>query len=359
MKKTLKTLGVLIFGVALTLVSCREEESVFIEGPQEETLAANSNIAILLQNTVTKDGSDDNIIDNASCISIQLPVTVIVDGIEIIVDSPDDFETIEDIYDEFDDDEDVLDIIFPVTIILSDFTELVINDLDELEDFADDCEGENEFDDDIECADIKYPITASVFNTNNEVIDTITFNNDQELYEFVDELDEDDVVQVNFPITVILFDGTEVQTSNLDELEDILEDARDDCDEDDDNDFDDDDCDECTTEQVSEILTGCSDWRVADFERNDQELVDQYSGYTFNFASDGTLTADSGSESFSGTWEANGSGNNLTFTINIPNLTDFNATWRLDELERDGSEGTIDLSFGDDELTFEGTCSGN
>jgi hypothetical protein len=359
MKNTLKRLGVLIFGVALTLVSCREEESVFIEGPQEETLAANSNIANLLQNTATKDGSDDNIIDNASCISIQLPVTVIVDGIEIIVDSPEDFETIEDIYDEFDDDEDILDIIFPVTIILSDFTELVINNLEELEDLADDCEGENEFDDDIECADIKYPVTASVFNTNNEVIETLTFSNDQELYEFVDELDEDDVVQVNFPITVILFDGTEVQTSNLDELEDILEDARDDCDEDDDNDFDDDDCEECTTEQVSQILTGCSDWRVADFERNDQELVDQYSGYTFNFTSDGTLTADSGTESFSGTWETSGTGNSLTFTINIPNLPDFNASWRLDEIEQGNNEGEIELSMGDDELTFESNCSGS
>ena len=84
-----------------------------------------------------------------------------------------------------------MEIIFPITIVLSDFTELVINDLDELEDFADDCEGENEFDDDIECADIKYPVTASVFNSNNEVIDTITFNNDQDLYEFVDDLDED------------------------------------------------------------------------------------------------------------------------------------------------------------------------
>ena len=359
MKNKLKQLNLFLLALILTLGSCREEESVFIEGPEEETLAANSNIASLLQNTATKDGSDDNIIDNASCISIELPVSVVVNDLEIIVDSPEDFETIEDIFDEFDDDDDILEIIFPITIILSDFTELVINNLDELEDFADDCEGENEFDDDIECADIKYPVTASVFNSNNEVIDTITFNNDQDLYEFVDDLDEDDVVQINFPVTVILFDGTEVQTSNLDELEDILEDAKDDCDEDDDNDFDDDDCDECTSEQVSQILTGCSDWRVDDFERNDQDLEDQYSGYTFNFASDGTLTADSGTESFSGTWETSGAGNSLIFTINIPNLADFNASWRLDEIEQDSDEGEIELSMGDDELSFESNCSGS
>lgn len=358
MKKTLKQLSLFTLALTMTLISCREEESVFIEGPEEESLEANSNIASLLQNTTAKDGSDDNIIDNASCISIELPVSVIVNNLEIIVDSPEDFQTIENIFDEFDDDNDVLEIIFPITIVLSDFTELVINNLDELEDFADGCEGENEFDDDIECADIKYPVTASVFNSNNEVIDTLTFNNDQDLYEFIDDLDEDDVVRVNFPITVILFDGTEVQASNLDELEDILDNAKDDCDEDDDNDFNDDDCDNCTTDQLSEVLVGCTDWSVDKLERNDEDLEDLYTGYRFNFANDGTLTADSSSETFSGTWETNGSGNNIAVVINIPNLSDFNATWNLHEIEQDASESDVDLRMGDNRLRFESNCSG-
>lgn len=358
MKNTLKQLSLVLLALTISLVSCREEESIFIEGPQDETLAANSNIAGLLQNTATKDGSDDNIIDNASCISIELPVSVIVNDLEIIVDSPEDFETIEDVFDEFDDDDDVLEIIFPINIVLSDFTELIINNLDELEDFADDCEGENEFDDDIECADIKYPVTASVFNSNNEVIDTITLNNDQDLYEFVDDLDDDDVVRVNFPVTVILFDGTQVQASNLDELEDILDNAKDDCDEDDDNDFNDDDCDNCTTNQLSEVLVGCTNWSVDKLERNDEDLEDLYTGYRFNFTNDGTLTAESSSESFSGTWEINGSGNNIAVIINIPNLSDFNATWNLHEIELDGSESDFDLRMGDDDrLRFESNCT--
>ncbi|WP_435622837.1 hypothetical protein [Flagellimonas sp.] len=359
MKNTMKALSFLLVILTLSLGSCREEESVFIEGPQEETLAANSNVANLLRNTASKDGSDDNIIDNASCISIQLPVTVVVDGVEIIVDSTEDLEVIEDIFDEFDDDEDILEILFPITIILSDFTELVINNVDELEDFTDDCDGENEFDDDIECADIKYPVTASVFNTNNEVIDTITFNNDQELYVFIDDLDEDDIVQVNFPVTVILFDGTEVEATNLDELEDILEDAEDDCDEDDDNDFDDDDCDNCTTEQLSDVLTSCSDWSVDELERNDQDLDEQFEAYRFNFAGDGTLTAETDSESFSGTWETSGSGNDITVVIDIPDLSDFNASWNLHEIEQEVGESEVELRMGDDELSFESDCSGN
>ena len=359
MKSPFINLSLLILGLSLLLTSCREEESVLIEGPQEETLKANSNVANLLQNTTSNDGSDDNIIDNASCISIELPVTVQIDGLEIVVDDPNDFQTIEDIFDEFDDDDDVLDIIFPITIVLNDFTEVVITGMDSLEVFTDDCNGENEYDDDIECADIKYPVTASLFNSNNEVIDTITFSNDQELYEFIDDLDENDIVNINFPIAIILFDGTEAQASNLQMLETILEDARDDCDEDDDNDYNDDDCDNCTTDQLSDVLVACSDWGVDKLERNDQDLEDLYLAYQFNFANDGTLTAESDTDMFSGTWETDGSGNNISVIINIPNLSDFNATWNLHEIDQNASESDVDLRMGDDRLRFRTTCNNN
>ncbi|WP_190809843.1 hypothetical protein [Flagellimonas sp. S3867] len=351
--KRLMLLGLL--ALFLLVASCREEESVLIEGPQEDTLKSNSTVAGLLQNTATKDGSHDNIIDNASCISVQFPVTVTANGIEIIVDSDADLDDIEDVFDEFDDDDDILEIAFPITITLADFSEVVIANADEFESFVDDCVGENEFDDDIECADIKYPVTASVFNSSNEIIDTITISNDETLYKFIDDLDEDDVVSVNFPITVILFDGTEVQALDLDALENILEDARDDCDEDDDNDFNDDDCDNCTTNQLSDALTGCSDWNVDKLERNDQDLEDQYTAYVFNFMTDGTLSAVSNTDSFAGTWEASGSGNTIAVIINIPNLSDFNATWNLHEIK----QGDVDFRLGDDRLRFRSDCTSN
>ena len=158
MKKTLKLLSALMIGLALLNTSCRSEENELVESPENETLEANSNVANLLQRTAQNDGSDDNIIDNASCLDIELPVTVIVDGLEITVNTEADLDLIEDIFDEFDDDEDILEILFPITIVLADFTEVTINSFDELEELAEDCAGENEDDDDIECADIQYPI---------------------------------------------------------------------------------------------------------------------------------------------------------------------------------------------------------
>ncbi|QBA64759.1 hypothetical protein [Muriicola soli] len=356
--KHLMKISILILIWSLVITSCRKEESEFIQGPQEQALKANSAVANLLQRTAMKDGSDDNIVDQANCISLEFPFTVVVNGMELTVNSEEDLDTVEDILDEFDDDDDTIEIEFPITIILNDFSEVLINSLDVFEDYLDDCEGENEYDDDIECIDIAYPITVTIFDTNNEIIDTITINNDRELYFFIDELDDDKIVNVEFPITLILSDGTEISVSNLEQLEDVIDEAEDDCDEDDDYDYNDDDCDTCTSEQLSAFVTGCDNWYVKDFERNDMDLDEQYEGYTFTFLNDGTLTANTSTESFPGTWSASGSANAITVTINIPDLPDFNDEWLLHELDQDGDEREVDLRLpNDDELEFRSSCN--
>lgn len=356
MKNQIKNLAFLIL-VTLISFSCRTEEVESINAPEEEVLQANSQVATLMQRTATNDGSSDNIIDGANCFNVQFPVTVIVNGEEIIVNSEDDLDTIEDIFDEFEDDDDTLVINFPITIILADFTEVIINGYSELEDFADDCNGENEFDDDIECIDFQYPITANVFNSNNELIETITITNDNQLYDFIDDIDENDIITINFPITVILFDGTAQTINNLSELQIVIQNAENDCDEDDDNDYNDDDCNNCTTTDLTDILTGCSDWTIDKLERNDNNLEDNYVGYTFNFASDGTLMVDTGSSMYPGTWSANGTGNNITVVIDIPALPDCNANWILHEIDQDPGETDVDLRLGDDRLRYESDCA--
>ena len=357
MKKPLKFLSLLFFAMTLLVVSCREEESQLIEANPDEVLKSNSTVASLLMRTAMNDGSEDNILYNANCFSFELPITINVNGLEVMVDTQMDLQIVEEIFDEFDDDDDSVEFFFPITIVLADFSEIAINNFSELDDLADDCAGENMFDDDLECADIKYPVTLSVFNTNNEIIDTITLDSDRELYFFVDELDDDDIVNVNFPVTIILYNGTEIEVNNLDQLEEILEDVEDDCDEDDDYDYNDDDCDSCTTDQIVEYLTGCDNWYVKDMERNDIDLEEQYVGYTFSFSSDGGLEAINGTNTYTGTWTNSGSGNNIQMTIDIPDLPDFNLDWFVHELEDEGGEKKIDLRLGDnDELEFRSDC---
>ena len=340
---------------SLLLFSCRTEDMEIVEPPAEDTFGVNSTIANLLKRTATNDGSYDNIIDGASCFDILLPVTVIANGIEVVIEDEDDIDIIEDIFDEFSDDTDTLEIIFPITVVFDDYTQLVVNSQSELNALAIQCP-DNGDDDDIECIDIQYPITASIFNQNNELIDTVVINSDEELFDFLDDIDEGTIVTFDFPFTVILWDGTTVEINNFVELQSVIESAIDQCDEDDDNDPNDDDCNECTTQQLEDVLTGCDNWTVDKLERNDNDLEDVYVGYLFNFETNGTLSVDNGTDTFAGTWESTGQGNGITVTINIPNLPDFNDAWNLHEIEQQSGESEVDLRLGDDRLRFESDC---
>lgn len=342
----------------LILNSCRTEEMEFIESPPENTLAANSNVAALMQRTSLNDGSNDNIVDQANCFNIQFPFTVIVNGNEIVVNSEQDFEDIEDILDEFEDDNDTVVIQFPVTIILADFTEIVINNESELDNYAEDCNDENEFDDDIECLDFQYPITASIFNTNNELIDTISITSDNELHDFIEDLNDTIIASIQFPITVILLDGTVITIENLMALETIIEQYSDTCDEDDDYDYNDDDCNNCTPDLFITTLTDCSPWIIDKLERNDEDLEDNYIGYDFTFYADNTIEVVWGGSTAYGTWSASGTGNNIEVIINIPGLPDCNANWLLHEIEEEPGETKIDLRLNnDDRMVYESDCN--
>ncbi len=354
--KTFKTTLLLVLSLLLTTTSCKTEDDVSIDPPVETTLLANSVLAGQIQNITLNDGSVDNIVYNANCFTIQLPITVTINSVVITITDIGNYEDIEDLFDEFDDDDDSLDIAFPITIILADFTEIEINSLDALEDYADDCNNEDEEDDDIECIDFIYPITASVFNSSNEVIASVTFTSDSDLYEFIDGIDEDDLVGFEFPISIVLSDGSEVVINNFNDLEEAIDAYEDDCDEDDDYDYDDDDCDDCTPSQLESVLTGCPDWYIAGLERNDEELEGNFSGYLFNFFEDNTVTVSWDDETANGTWSVTGTGNDITVTFNIPGFDDINDTWNLYEIEvesDDDNEAEVSFQIGDDdELTF-------
>lgn len=356
--KLLKFTFALLLLSGMLFTSCRTEEDEIIDAPIEETLGANSSVAALMQRVSLSDGSLDNIIDNANCFTVNLPVTVIVNGIEVTVNTEADYELIEDILDESDDDVDTVEIVFPITVTLEDYTEVTLNSVEEFLALLITCPGEDEDDDDIECLDFVYPITATLFNPVTEELETFVIENDEQLYAFLELIEDSDVVTIEFPISVILADGSTVVIESLEELEAVIDEAEDSCDEDDDYDYDDDDCEDCTTDDLGDLLTGCSPWYVDKLERDDEDLEDLYDGYFFTFTESGEIIVETSSDEFFGTWASAGSGEAIIVEIDIPDLPDFNANWILHEIDDEPGEFDIDLRLGDDRLRFESDCDG-
>lgn len=338
-------------------VSCRKEEIISIQEPADKVLVANSTIALQMKNTTSNDGSNDNIIDKSNCFNIKFPFSVTVNGTQITVNSDDDYKIIEFIFDDSDDDIDILSITYPITIILDDFTEITINNDSELRSYSIKCNGEDEADDDIECLDFQYPITGSLFNKDNEIIDTVSFNSDNDLNDFLKYLNTSYYVTLSFPINVTLLDGTMIAISNLDELYSTILTHKNDCDEDDDYDYNDDDCNDCNIDQLALLLTSCSDWTIDKLERYSYDYDTYYDGYNFNFFNDGTISATEGGYTYFGTWAPSGSGNNLVVVINITNLPYCNNNWVLHEISQ-YSNSKIDLRVGEsDRMRYKNNCN--
>jgi len=358
MKAVIKIILVFVVTSMFLFTSCRKEEMELIQTPPENTLQANALVTNLMKRTATKDGSKDNILDFANCFTIKLPVNVTANSVAITVNSEIDYDLVESVFDEEYDDTNDLTIAFPITIIESDFDEVTVNTMNELNSYALDCNGENVSDSDIECIDFMYPISASSFNTNNEFISTETFTTDNELFDFIETITTNDIVSMDFPISMRLSDDSEMEINSLTDLEATIENEQNICDEDDDYDYDDDDCDDCTPNELIGFLTGCPDWFVYKLKRNSINYDDAYEGYNFNFLTNGTLSVYWNNITVYGDYSITGTGNDMTLIIDVPTLPLCNEDWHLQEIEGDGTTTKLDLRVGNgDRLRYKNTCN--
>jgi len=347
-----RSLFLLSLAFTMILSSCRSEDDLSIDPPLDANIEANSTIALLMKRVAANDGSRDNVIDGASNLSVQLPVTVTVNGVVINVTNSDDYEDILDAFDISEDDSDEVIISYPITVIFPDYSTIVVNSDSELSALTD-----NDNDNDIECIDFDYPITASFFNETSDTVSTIIINNDNQMYGFIENLDELAAVSINFPITVALADGSVETINTIQELEAIIEAADGTCDEDDNNDFNDCNANTYTTTYFEDSMLSCGDWTIDKLKRNNNNLVDIYEEYIFTFNADGTLTVTENANEFNGTWEATGAAGDVDVTVNVVGLPDFNDTWNLCKINLQPVEKQVELKIGTDRLRFGSYCS--
>lgn len=349
MKKILNYGAYLGFAIALSFTSCQDEYEEINTGEDQKAITANSTAGLLIQNTVTKDGSYDNIVDGTSCYDIKFPYMVSVNGLEITIDSKEDLVLIEEIFDEVDDDEDFLEIFFPITITSGDYTEITINGPDDLNALAEECLEGGE-DDDIECLDFIYPMTLYTFDVNLEQTGEVIVKSDMDLSLFFKGLEENELVSFDFPITLELYDDTKVQVNSNEELTNVINNVKDACDEDDDNDYNDDDF---SGDDLDAYLISCP-WYVLEVTRDNVNEIAQYESYYFNFKEDGIVVVNNifGFEA-TGTWNSSMGDNGATITLNLETMTDFNMEWVLYKTE----EGVIKFYNGDsNRILMEQSC---
>ncbi|UWX55630.1 hypothetical protein NYZ99_03975 [Maribacter litopenaei] len=353
MKKFLSYAAYLgLFFMALSYTSCQDEFEEINTGEDQAAITASSSTGVLIQNTATRDGSFDNIVDGTSCYDVKFPYTVEANGLELTINSREDLKLIEEIFDEVDDDEDFLEILFPITITSGDFTEITINGFEDLRALAEQCKEGGE-DDDIECIDFVYPMTMYTFDINLEQTGEVIVESDMDLRLFFKGLEDNQLVSFDFPITLELYDGSKVEVNSNEELAMNIRNAKDACDEDDDNDYNDDDF---TEEDLDAFLVSCP-WYVLEVIRDDVSEIAQYANYYFDFKEDGTVLVGNGSGfAANGTWTSRMGDNGAMVTLSLETLTGFNMEWTIYKTE----EGVIKFYNGEgNRIWMKRVCEGD
>ncbi len=336
MKKFFKySLQTLLLVLAFSFNACQEAFEELPQPDEQQTIIASSSTAKLIEDTAANDGSFDNIVDGASCFALEFPYTVRANGVTITIESKEGLYLIEEVFDQLDGDENILEIIFPIVITRADFTTMEIEGIDHLRDLAKECiEGGQ--DDDIECIDFVYPITIYTFDLNEVETGSVTVGSDKDLRTFFAGLDDNDLIGIDFPIAMELYDGTKVEVGSNAELANALEMAKIACDEDDDTDYNDDDF---TQERLENLLVECP-WLIHEVVRDEVNQSDQYFEYVMNFTEDGAVTVkDRMGNSLMGTWSTRVTDNGVLIKLAFDVLVDFNLEWFVYEL----GEGKIKL----------------
>ncbi|TSE10684.1 hypothetical protein [Aquimarina algiphila] len=216
--KTSSILFLLTWGITMFITSCRSESDELLQDTNNQYLSSDSKIAGLILRAVTNDGSVDDSIDKASCFSIKFPFTITANSQVINYNTIDDIAANQGLFN----DTDPIVFSFPITLIFNDFTEIAVNDDTQLQGQVNNCNGQN---DSIACIDFEYPLSASGFDSQNELILKVDFENDKDFYDFIDGLNRNDFVNLDFPMTVLISDGAVLRVSSLGELENTFDDV--------------------------------------------------------------------------------------------------------------------------------------
>lgn len=280
--KTLKLFTTILFISFLGFTSCQDEIDNE-NGQNPNTNSADSQTTSNLERSSMYDGSFDDFLDGISCSSILLPVVATVNGTQVSIVSQSDYQQVLNILGEFNNDDDTVTLQFPLSVRLSNYTEVVVTNQGEYDALIDACsEAENSGKAAINCLNIDFPIAILTYSLNLEQTGSIVIESEQELYTYMNNFGNDELFAVNYPITATLNDNTVVEiTSDLDLQAQISECLA--------NDDTMDEAEENANTLEGILVDGA--FKVQSFVSAGVDTANDYANYTVDFANDLSCSA--------------------------------------------------------------------
>ncbi|MHB1106224.1 MAG: hypothetical protein ACYCZ2_07665 [Lutibacter sp.] len=212
-----------LFLLPIAIFGCMKEIDL-TEGENPNTNNANSETSNYYKRIGMYDGSFDDLIDNISCSSVKLPVSLLANNIPLTITSTADYQLVLNIFNLSPIDTDTVVFNFPITILNQDYSQTSVTSQSQFNNLSALC---NQAIGAITCVDIVYPIKISLYNTTTEQTTIISIVNDRNLFDFMANLSVKEVYSVQYPINVKIIGNVNILVSGDIQLKSIINDCLD------------------------------------------------------------------------------------------------------------------------------------
>lgn len=298
--KTIRKVPIfLVTFLMLLTVSCQKEAEEYIDetdtdqsideqGTDGQSINLNSVLTGMLLSASQNNGYKDNIIDGSSCISVNLPVTVVANKQEVVIQTEDDYALVQAIFDEFNNDVDYVEFEFPITVVFEQYNDIQVDNETVFNSIVKACQ--NTIIDTYTCVDFVYPISCFTYNITNQQTGLVILNDSPEWFAYLNYLQNDILIAIDYPMGVVVNDQVTIVNNN-DALFDIISQTN---------------CDEenglINPVEFENKLTN-DVWYVSLYNENGSDKTCAYVAYEFVFNEDGTTMAIGDFDIRNGTWE--------------------------------------------------------
>lgn len=319
MKKNYKNWFSVLALLIVLFTGCQTESVTEIYSTRE-TITNTTPLTNFVQRVAMQKTSQDDVIDKSDCFTIKLPYVVTVNNVQISINTATDYQLVQANIDAHIYDNDIVSIHFPVTVILQDYSEKIINSQADFDSLISDCESHSSDFGKINCITINFPITINVYDSNNQIASSVSISSNQLLYSFFENLEDNEFIAISYPITIVNSNGQNVVIASNNQFEDIIKNAVD-------------TCSENINPSLDFIQTITSNpWKITYF-LHEYERTAAYSDYTFVFSSDYKVVATKSGISYNGTWSTKVDNGVREFEIKFESdpLAKLNEGWNVFE----------------------------
>lgn len=193
----------------LTLMSCFEDDSQLRHS--KDVAHRSSELTTLIKSISLHNAEFDNHIDNTSCFSLVFPYQLHVNENSITVNS------VEDISDLNEGDD--IEIVYPVETVFFNYDEHHVSNTTEFNLVKNTCQQDFDLTSN-PCLDFEYPISLKKYNELTGNFETFHFYSDNEIFKHFDDLHDQDVYEIDYPISLFDKDSNRlIVSSNFEFIE--------------------------------------------------------------------------------------------------------------------------------------------